>query len=121
MVIYIAGRVTARERLKPLRAILRGQGHYVSSTWLDLAMDYPMALTQNGEWDRDLEEIDASEAIILDTIDETPTGGREFEAGYAVAKGKYFVVVGPLRNIFHNKARERYDSWEEVLTNFGKR
>lgn len=114
MVIYIAGRVTARDRLSVMREAVRARGYTVSSTWLDVAHDYPAAFEQTGEAERDLHEIDAAELLILDTIDESPTGGREFEAGYFFKRCSSFWVVGPYRHIFHGLA-SRFDSWDQVL------
>lgn len=119
MNIYIGGRVTARERLKLERGFLRSLGHTVSSSWMDTAQDYPVegpVPTYNvGDEHIDLQEIRKADLLIIDTLDVNPTGGREFECGFAHALGKPFVVVGPLRNVFHRIAVAHYGSWGELL------
>lgn len=111
--VYLAGRVTAQLRLRQQREVLQHKGFQVLSTWLDVAVQYPEALTQQGEALRDLDEIRAADLFLIDTLDESPTGGREFEAGYAHALNIPIWRVGPARHIFHALAEKTYISWKE--------
>ena len=110
--VYLAGRVTAINRLREIRSELRPLGFDVVSTWLDVAQQYPAALAQAGESQRDLQEIREASLFMLDTLDESPTGGREFEAGYAHALGIPIWRIGPARHIFHDQAIVVFNSWE---------
>ena len=116
MKLYLAGKVTARERLCVTRAHLLALGHQVNSTWLDVAIDYPEAFNQIMEPKRDLIEIAQCSMLLLDTIDVSETGGREFEAGFAHALGKALWRVGPKRHIFHSLASREFNDWDAALT-----
>lgn len=115
--IYIAGKYTAKERLKRERNILRElDPSGVSSSWLDepeatyyapedeVARQIEMA-------DRDWREVSAADCVVVDTIDESTTGGREVEFGMAIALNRTLVVIGPARTIFHHIADYRYPDW----------
>ena len=118
MKIYMAGFFDTRARLRPIRDRLRAQGAVVLSSWLDEegvtyqtvddAYKTSCAL-------RDLEEVQACDILILDTLDESSRGGREVEYGYALGKMKQVWVVGPLRNVFHYVAAKHFSSWDEVM------
>lgn len=120
MNIYIAGKVTARQRLRVEREIVRALGHICHSTWIDVAADYPPDYATNdtgvpsSEAMRDLQEITGAHLLIIDTFDESTTGGREFEAGYAHARGIPFWRVGPRRQVFHDLAEQRFATWNDV-------
>jgi hypothetical protein len=122
MKAYIAGKWGARERLRVIAEKVRWAGHEVTSSWL-----LPTIGVAEGEWSqlsgeeaartakRDLDEIANSECLILDTIDESNTGGREVEWGFALAVGLVVARVGPARNGFHALC-PGFDSWDECLT-----
>ena len=121
LTVYIAGKWEARERLQAIAQELRVHGYRVTSSWLDhpLAQGY---LVDNGvdEGVKDLDEIDASNVFVLDTLDEGATGGREVELGYALAEGsnRLLIIVGPSRNIFHSMVAIQFGSWDDVLPVF---
>jgi len=118
--IYVAGYFDTRERLRPFVARLREMGHEVVSRWMDepdgaaYATSTEAYLTECAI--RDLEDIQKAEVVLVDTIDETPRGGREFEAGFAHAIGRVVYIVGPARNVFHRLVRERWDTWDEAFS-----
>lgn len=115
--IYIAGKVTARERLKAERERLRALGYRVSSSWIDLAGNYdvfPENLWE-AEAQRDIVEIFAADLLLLDTLDVSETGGREFEAGYAYARHIPFWLIGPKRQVFHSLAQRHFARWGEAV------
>lgn len=122
MNIYIAGKVTARERLKPVRAAIQEFGFECPSGWIDLGVNYPsdfatrvMPTTWEDEKYRDLREIRECDLVIVDTIDESNTGGREFEIGYCTGLGKLFWRVGPKRHLFHTLADKVFENWQDCL------
>ena len=122
MKVYVAGKYEARDRLRAEAEKLKALGNEIVSTWL--YGDEPVA---DGSWasliggeaavvaNRDLDEIDACQVLILDTIDESNTGGREVEYGFALGRGKVVTRVGPKRNGFHHLF-EGVETWEELLS-----
>lgn len=123
MKVYIAGRFTGRARLASLADDLKRIDPRVriTSSWLTPKTeaehkDYPYEDDAARCYAiRDLDEIWDSDFLILDTIDDSNTGGREVEWGYALARDLRVVLVGPRRNVFHYLAHEHYDSWSELL------
>ena len=55
--------------------------------------------------ERNLHDIDACDVFILMTTGSPARGGRHFEAGYAFARGKPIVIVGPVEHAFQHLAR----------------
>ena len=108
--IYLAARFSEKEKMKAIRQYLQAYDCNVTSHWLDeefppnttldqVPNDFKVKTAQ-----QDLEDIKIADLVILFTVDPTiPTvrGGRHFESGYAVGKGKPLWVVGPRENIFH--------------------
>src|SRR5678815_4799579 len=95
MRVYIAGKYEARSRLIEWRGRLKALGHEVLSTWLD---EMPKRDEVDADYmhkaaTRDLAEIASADLFILDTIDESNTGGREVEYGYAYVKGLDLWIV----------------------------
>lgn len=117
MSIYIAGKYTSKGRLGAIREQIRRMGYVVSSSWLDeVWRDYDApdeVRVENAH--RDFEEIESAECLIIDTLDESNTGGREVEMGFALHKGISVVLVGPERNVFHYIVNKRFESWNECL------
>ncbi len=67
---------------------------------------------------RDCGELFDCHLFIIDTLDDSNTGGREVEYGLAVGAGKEVWRVGPVRNIFHLSARA-FSSWDQALLALG--
>lgn len=87
-------------------------GHMVTSRWLlEEGVSYQSAL-------RDMREIREADLLIIDTVDVTERGGREWEIGYAQALGKPIVKVGPNRNVFHQFIPRTLKDWDEALCFF---
>ena len=125
MRVYIAGKWEAKARLVGIASKLEALGHTVTSRWLknDVAVETGAwaLMTGNeasGIAQQDLLDIDAADALILDTIDESNTGGREVEYGFALGRGKIVMVIGPKRNGFHHLF-EGFQGWDEFLTKLG--
>lgn len=119
--IYIAGKYTAQARLREMRDKFRKAGFNVSSFWLDEvetdASASPEKMEENAL--RDVKEVKVCSTFILDTLDESATGGREVELGLALAnKNADVILVGPRRNVFHHLIGETYENWDEVMSAF---
>ena len=127
--IYIAGFYDTRARLRPYRDALNAMGYKVLSTWMD-EMETNETYTVAGEGKimlearkgdltyfavRDITEIKSADLFIIDTLDETPRGGREVEFGIALTRHIPRYMVGPIRNVFHYLAAAHFDTWEELL------
>ena len=126
--IYIASKFSSRYRMRPIKFKLQKMGFTVLSDWID---NNPLDETLGGDYDsignhpdashdiaqRDIEQVQACDIFIIDTQDESPTGGRECELGVALLSGKpYIFRVGPIRNVFHaHKSVKPFKSWEDLL------
>ena len=114
---YIAGKYTAKERLRLNRDTLERLGHRCTSGWLDHNKVEAEVSDEEllEEANKDLQDVLASDWLLIDTIDESVTGGREVEMGFAFGYYLPVVVIGPIRNIFHRRAHEHYASWDEFF------
>lgn len=128
---YIAGKYTSKDRLAVERDRLRLTGTNVVCRWMDQPEktydDWhgDPAVRSREQAAADLYELEQCNIFILDTLDESATGGREVELGYFVGLGmgepsynygwQSVVLIGPMRNIFHHLIpnAQRYDSWED--------
>ena len=63
---------------------------------------------------RNLEDIDASDVFIVLTSGTTARGGRHFETGYAVARRKPIVVIGPVEHAFQHLANHIIDDGTQI-------
>lgn len=115
MRFYLAGKYTAKKRLRVQRDMLEYRGHTSVSRWLEHNLDEDEVSTDDliREATFDLEDLVRAEVFLLDTLDVSETGGREVELGYAKRLGCRVVVIGPRRNIFHHLADEYYPSWAD--------
>jgi nucleoside 2-deoxyribosyltransferase len=116
MRIYLASNFASQARIRTVRNDLRALGHTITSSWLAERGAQSFELRpENGERyaTRDLGEIVTSDLLIIDTHEQSNTGGREVEYGAALALGKPVWIVGPSRNVFHTVARRSFDSWAE--------
>lgn len=103
-----------------MRKVLEDLGHNVISTWLDEddAQSYELHPARGpGYALRDRGEIEASNMLIIDTIEESSSGGREVELGLALAGFKRTWRVGPARNIFHTIVQQDFPDWESAYEN----
>lgn len=120
MKIYIASFFDTRERLRPYRDQLWKLGNEVVSTWLDETAK-PEGMTHDEFWRKlamkDVAEVKSADLLIVDTIDQTPRGGREVELGVALGafQQKLVYIVGPVRNVFHELADRRFENWEACI------
>lgn len=116
---YVAGRFTGQARIKVEAQRLRDLGWKINASWLDSVENDVGYSVEDGQRyaNRDLDEILSADILVLDTLDESTTGGREVEFGYAYACDKGLVVVGPHRNVFHYlEPVFHFDSWDEFIS-----
>ena len=122
---YLAGRYAEKNRLNQLASQLRELGVSITSSWLEEAHPPESKLKDIDRVklpkypQRDLDDIDAADILIFFSEDPdtaTVRGGRHVEFGYALAKGKPILVVGPLENIFHYLSNRvsRVTEWKEA-------
>ena len=116
MIIYVAGKITARKRLLEASQNfdLRQYGRIRASWLVNEEDDDPTSSQKLMYAIRDQEEIMTADLLILDTLDVSETGGREVEWGMAIAQMAKRWLVGPVRNVFHELANEKFTNWEEV-------
>jgi len=114
--IYIAGKFTAKARLYPHAMTILGQGHRVMSSWIFApAAEGRITPGHVKEVTRDVEEVQASDLLILDTLDESNTGGREVEFGIALGMPMDVWRIGPARSEFHLLADRAFQGWTQVI------
>ena len=113
MKVYIASRFSRiHEAEHVVRPALEAAGWTVTSRWhreqasqpIDGAMAHHTAEENRFFASRDLEDVDAADALVLLTEEPEscwPRGARFVEYGYALAKGKVLILVGPRENVFH--------------------
>lgn len=120
MRVYVAAFFDDRERIRQEALKLWDKGYDVISSWLN-EVSKPEHMSKEDFWKKlalkDIAEVKSSNLIILDTLEETPRGGREVEFGFGLAQhqDKSIYLVGPVRNVFHTLADRRYATWKELL------
>lgn len=100
MKIYVAAPYELRDTAIGVMRDLEQMGFTVTSEWLrtDEEISPKMAA-------QDLRDIDAADLVVVlhpPEFEYKGTGGRHFEMGYAVAKGKRVILVGRRTNNFHH-------------------
>ena len=107
--VYLAGQYPRRAELARYAAELRQRGITVTSRWLDTETEADL---ESATWEQretwaanDLEDVDAADVVVVftETASYGPTrGGRHVETGFALARRKVIILVGPLENVFHS-------------------
>ena len=126
--IYIAGKFFARNRLRVVKRQLEQLGYDVLSEWID---PQPLDDSLGGDYDsigthledsqkiaaRDEQEVRLADVFIIDTQDESATGGREVEFGMATILECELYRVGPIRNVFHSRvpADHCFQNWTDLV------
>jgi nucleoside 2-deoxyribosyltransferase len=123
--IYLAAMYSLKADIAARKAELENLCYNVTSTWTDEPQDAGVSLKDVdaellAEYaTRDVQEIDDADLLVLFTVDPdqlTRRGGRHVEFGYALAKGKQCVIVGPRENIFHHlETVVRMSSWTQFV------
>lgn len=103
MKIYVGAWTKDQEKARNLRSILEILDHEVTATWIDRIN--PEAKYSSSDYafgaERDISDLKRSEAIICITGNSSPSGGKHFETGYAMALGLKVYIYGPRENVFH--------------------
>ena len=124
---YLAARYSQHPEMQGVRDVLEALGHNVTSRWIDLhngeqpnsAMQDelnsdPEGLSKYGI--ADIEDIDAADVVVSFTTSGGGKGGRHVEFGYALAKGKRMILIGPREHIFHTLPEvEHYPNWSRFV------
>lgn len=112
--LYIASRFSNKKAIQTITNALPEEIQVVS-TWHNLEDSEDG--TREEAIKRDLSELDSATAILLytDNCEKVP-GGMHFEAGYAYALGKRFLLLGPPVNIFCDLAEDvRKIGWKKII------
>ena len=124
MKIYLAARMGRRNEMRKNAEVLEGiPGMEVVSDWYKIHVDdsdfSEDDLGAMAEWD--LVGVGICDCLLIFTenhsvdIPGASRGGRFVEMGYALAKGKRVVVIGPLENVF---CRHPGVDWFENFNDF---
>ena len=121
MKIYLACKFERRHEMRPVRDLLWEMGHEVVSTWIDEVKRpeaMPIAMFNKKLALKDAAQIESADLFILDTQVDSERGGKEVEFGLALGRFQRVVIyiVGPARNVFHQLADRRFDTWAECAT-----
>lgn len=131
MRVYVSGSFTEQARLRAEAARLHLLGHVITGTWLH-ENDKPRAMSYD-DWmlmlgTKDVAEVFASEAIIMDLDGASTSGGRYTEWGVAVHPRSELLryVVGGKKHAgsrlpygcFIHLAHRYFDSWDDVISYF---
>ncbi len=108
MKIYLAAKYCDKPYIRLVRDKLEASGHIVTSRWLDetenpsIQIDEVDDATLRGYAEQDLEDIDATDCLILFQQKGSPNlrGGAIVERGIATGKGKLIGIVGDRINVF---------------------
>ncbi len=124
--LYIASKFHSRYRLRLIKKQLQSLGFIVLSKWMDPDVNVDISSDSDSlganlqasveEAERDSSEIASTDIFIIDTQDESSTGGREVELGMVMATGRALGVyrIGPIRNVFHAMI-PAHNSWEDLI------
>lgn len=116
--IYLAAASYRQKEIRNNHRKLERRGFEVVSSWVFMRSLGEVAKFSS-EAKRDLQQIDEADLVIAFTEDpktkKYTTGGRHVETGYAIAKGKKILIVGPRENVFHYLGHPQFDSFKEVL------
>jgi len=107
-------------------------GHTVTSSWITgkhelqsqhgARADEVADASEQARWAReDIDDLEASEAIIAFTqaygaVGGRNRGGRHVEMGIAIELGLRIFVVGPRENVFYHLPEvQQYDAWQHIV------
>ena len=130
MRIYVASYFNTRDRIIPYVNKLKELRHVITSSWLSEVPRGDITKTETtlytpdelkGFAVADVIDLHNSDAVILDTVDMAPRGGREVEWGaFVFGAVRFGFVVGPKRNVFHELATGNFEDWEQCIDFFMK-
>jgi nucleoside 2-deoxyribosyltransferase len=97
--VYVAAPWVCRREARVAAEALEADGFTVVSRWLYLHGDSKDAEILAREAQNDVDDLDASDALVLLNLEKSE--GKAVETGLALATGKPVIVVGARSNIFH--------------------
>jgi len=118
--IYIAASFHGAARIFEEAEVLADLGHIITGVWFQ-SFD-PLEKMWDGNFGgriaevmalRDFSGIDRAKIVIIDTLEESSSGGRNVELGYALAKDKRIILIGEPTTIFFSLIRESYETWDQ--------
>ncbi len=120
MIIYIAAPYPCREEAQRWAKLLTEAGHLVTARWVTNEGEDSKDPNDQAYYAKiDMEDIESAYSLVLMTGyrgDRSWTGGRHWEAGYAYAKERRIIVVGPRESVFHHiPSVQQYDTIEEMI------
>jgi nucleoside 2-deoxyribosyltransferase len=99
MKIYLAAGHNYIKHMVFTRQYYLDAGFEVTSRWID-GLESEANLNKAAELD--IADVDAADALVAYNLPgSSTTGGRHVEFGYAIAKRKIVILVGPPENVFH--------------------
>lgn len=123
MKIYLCARYSRLDELQQYAALLRAEGHLVTSRWHAGGHELSDVATDTDRARLAME--DAGDLALADTViafTEAPDspgrnrGGRHVEFGIALEQRKRIIIVGPRENVFHYLPRILvFPAFSEVL------
>lgn len=116
-VAYIAASWGNRFKLREIRRRLAEVGIIVNSQWIDFDREYSEG-DFGAEADRDYDDIETADLLLIDTTDANTRGGREWEAGYATGLGMRIIRVGPVITPFHARVDRSFEDWDSCIAYF---
>lgn len=132
MKIYLASRYGRREELLGYAKDLEEMGHEITSRWITGIHEIPgrseSVSDRNSYTEKErahfaqeaIEDIEEADTLIAFTNPDNSSysrGGCHVEFGYALAKKKQIIVIGPRENVFHCLPEAWvFATWERFLT-----
>jgi nucleoside 2-deoxyribosyltransferase len=123
--IYLAAMYSEKNEISAQAEVFRNHGIGVTSTWLEELHHPNIQMSEVATNDltcyaeNDIRDIESADWFVFHSVEPTiPTvrGGRHVEFGYALARGKKILVVGPEENIFHHlPAVQHVNDWESAV------
>lgn len=119
--LYIASRFENQARCRSLAQKIGQQGYGITSHWLYKKPSGAGVYTGSpATWqEQDLADVDRADALVHVTArreDGYTSGGNHVEFGYALAKGKPVLVLGPRESVFHhNVGVQQFASEADLL------
>lgn len=118
--IYLAALYSQMFAMQDVAQKLREAGHEITSKWIDGDEEKKLTREEAAIMDRD--DVDAADTVICFSLPKGTLhngGGRHWEFGYAYAKGKRIIIVGPLgEHVFHHLPTIiHYNDLESAMAN----
>lgn len=121
MIIYLAGSFAFKTKFREYAKELREFAE-VTSSWLDQTEEDDSQISDQREVklrayaQKDLNDIDKANWFVQISQIPNVRGGAHTELGYAIAKQKNILIVGPEHNVFHYMPQVNLvETWPEAV------